>query len=89
LVDFFTRKGYRFKGTGTVFSDGKIFDDIVSYYLSRRSPHSIKHIVWVKVDRILPIISPVYDDGLSEETVTRRWVDYWSEIHPKGEPGKR
>jgi predicted pyridoxine 5'-phosphate oxidase superfamily flavin-nucleotide-binding protein len=88
FVDFFTRKGYRFKGTGTVFSDGQIFDDIVSYYSSRGSTHSIRHVVLVKVDRVLPVISPAYDKGLSEEVVTRRWVDYWSEIHPKSESGK-
>jgi uncharacterized protein len=85
MVDFFTRKGYRFKGTARVLSDGQLFNDVLSHYHRKGSTHSIKHIVLVKVERVLPVISPAYDKGLSEDEVTRRWVDYWSEIHPGGE----
>lgn len=83
MVDFFTRKGYRFKGIADVLSEGPTFHDILSHYQTQGSTYSIKHIVLVKVERVLPVVSPAYDRGLSEEEVTRRWVDYWNEIHPR------
>ena len=32
VVDIFTRKGYRFKGAGMVYSSGIIFDQVVEFY---------------------------------------------------------
>src|SRR6476659_10450683 len=32
IVDIFVRKGYRFKGTGTVLSEGGVFDEVLSFY---------------------------------------------------------
>jgi uncharacterized membrane protein YeaQ/YmgE (transglycosylase-associated protein family) len=35
VVDWFTRKGYRFKGTATVIESGALFDEGVSFYAQR------------------------------------------------------
>ncbi len=83
VVDIFTRKGFRFKGTAEVFSDGPVFEKIVSHYRSIGSKHHIQHIVLVKVERALPILSPAYDMGLTEGEVKERWVAYWNNIHSK------
>src|SRR6188474_1578705 len=32
VVDWFTRKGYRFKGIATVIESGPLFDELVSFY---------------------------------------------------------
>src|SRR3982750_2228101 len=32
IVDVFMRKGYRFKGTGHIISQGKLFEDVIAYY---------------------------------------------------------
>src|SRR3954452_15183187 len=32
VVDIFCRKGYRFKGAGKVFSEGALFDEVVTFY---------------------------------------------------------
>ena len=83
VVDIFTRKGYRFKGSAKVFSGGPVFDEVLSYYKNAGSNHVIKNVVLVKVDRILSLFSPAYDTGISEEEVRARWIDYWSSIHNK------
>ena len=81
IVDVFTRKGYRFKGIAKVLSDGSLFDEIVTFYKNTGSKYTINNIVLVKVERILPILSPVYDTGISEDEVITRWSDYWNSIY--------
>ena len=81
VVDIFTRKGYRFKGTAEVLSSGPTFDKIIAHFRLAGSKYTIHHIVLVKVDRVLPIFSPAYDTGLSQNEIKQRWVDYWSVIN--------
>jgi predicted pyridoxine 5'-phosphate oxidase superfamily flavin-nucleotide-binding protein len=78
VVDVFIRKGYRFKGTGRVLSNGSLFEDILSFYNKDGFTHVISNIVLVKIERVLPIISPAYDRDISEEEVKQRWMDYWN-----------
>jgi predicted pyridoxine 5'-phosphate oxidase superfamily flavin-nucleotide-binding protein len=82
IVDIFIRKGYRFKGSAEILSSGSLFDDIVTFYKNSETNYVIKHIVMVKVDRILAINSPVYDTGISEVDVVKRWIDYWASFYP-------
>ena len=82
VVDIFNRKGYRFKGNAKVFSKGSIFDEVISHYRAAGSKHDIKNIVMIKVDKVLPIWSPAYDTGLSEDEIKNRWVDYWRSVYP-------
>jgi predicted pyridoxine 5'-phosphate oxidase superfamily flavin-nucleotide-binding protein len=83
VVDVFTRKGYRFKGTATVHPEGTVFQEGIEMYRNRGSNHLIRNIVLMKVEQISPIISPAYDSGVSEEVVKTKWIDYWTSIHPK------
>ncbi|HKC36462.1 MAG TPA: pyridoxamine 5'-phosphate oxidase family protein [Chitinophagaceae bacterium] len=81
MVDVFTRKGYRFKGVAKVLSQGSLFDEVISFYKNAGSKYTIKNIVLIKVERILPLLSPVYDTGISEDEVVNRWTDYWNSIY--------
>jgi uncharacterized protein len=81
IVDVFTRKGYRFKGIARVFSEGNLFDEVISFYKGLDAKYIIKHIVLIKIERVLPITSPVYDTGISEDEVIKRWTDYWNSIY--------
>ena len=83
VVDVFLRKGYRFKGTAKVFSEGDIFNKVISAYGEAVSKYKINNIVLIKVDKVLPITSPIYDTGLSEEEVKNRYIAYWHSIYPK------
>ena len=79
VVDIFIRKGYRFKGVATVFSEGPLFEDVITFFRAAGSNHVIKNIVSVKVDRMLEVTSPAYDTGISEDEVKQRWISYWSD----------
>jgi uncharacterized protein len=81
IVDVFTRKGYRFKGIGRVLSEGSLFDEVITVYKNAGSKYTINNIVLVKVERIIPLLSPVYDTDISEEEVIKRWTDYWGAIY--------
>ena len=83
VVDVFLRRGYRFKGTSRVFSEGEIFDAIISFYGETASMYKINNIVLIKVDKVLPITSPIYDTGLSEEEVKNRYIAHWHSVYPK------
>ena len=83
IVDVFTRLGYRFKGSGKVLSDGSLFDEIIEFYKNAGSKYTINNVVLVKVERIIPLMSPVYDTGISEDEVIKRWTGYWDTIYPK------
>lgn len=83
VVDIFIRKGYRFKGIGKVFSEGPLFEEVVSFYRAAGAKYTIKNIVLIKVERILSLASPVYDTGISEDEVIKRWSDHWNSIYMK------
>jgi hypothetical protein len=36
--------------------------------------------VVVKVERALPLVSPAYDGGATEEEVRSRWQEYWRSL---------
>jgi len=70
VVDQLVRKGYRFKGTGAVYTDGDVFERGVQFYEARgtvRARERIRGIVIVSVERALPVTSPAYDLGLTED----------------------
>jgi len=70
VVDQLVRKGYRFKGTAVVHTDGEAFDRGVEFYERRgtvRARERIRGIVVVTVERAQPVTSPSYDIGLTED----------------------
>jgi len=83
IVDVFIRKGYRFKGIGKVLSEGPLFEDVIAFYKNAGAIYTINNIVLLKVERIIPLLSPVYDTGISENDVIKRWSDYWNAIYSK------
>ena len=70
VVDQLSRKGYRLKGTAVVHTDGDDFERGVQFYEQRglaRPRERIHSIVVIEVDRVLPVTSPAYDLGATEE----------------------
>ncbi len=85
VVDPIMRKGYRFKGSGTVFAEGPQFERAMAFYrdthgLQEGIAKRIRHIVLVRVERALPLVSPVYDLGVGEEDVAARYVEYYGAL---------
>jgi len=77
VVDPIVRKGYRCKGTGRVLEEGELFDQIVTYFRRAGSTSPIRSVVLVRVERALPLVSPAYDVGATEEAVRERWEGYY------------
>jgi len=84
VVDPLIRKGYRFKGAARVLGEGALFDEILAFFRKLGVTSPIKHIVVIKVERALPLVSPAYDSGATEAEVRRRWQDYWRSVEHEG-----
>jgi predicted pyridoxine 5'-phosphate oxidase superfamily flavin-nucleotide-binding protein len=84
VVDMLLRKGYRFKGVATVFSNGPRFDELLRFYQQRGSVTVKRHIVLVMVTYAAPVVSPSYDLGQSETQVRRQWLRYWDGLWGRG-----
>jgi predicted pyridoxine 5'-phosphate oxidase superfamily flavin-nucleotide-binding protein len=81
VVDPVARKGYRFKGPATVYKEGPIFEQALVFYRNRGITSPIHHIVLVKVERALPLISPAYDQGKTEDEIRGTWLHYWETLY--------
>ena len=80
-VDPVIRKGYRFKGSATVHEQGPVFEQGLAFYRQRGSTSAIRSIVLVQVERALPLVSPVYDQGKTEEETRASWLQYWRALY--------
>jgi predicted pyridoxine 5'-phosphate oxidase superfamily flavin-nucleotide-binding protein len=80
VVDPFVRKGYRFKGTAQVLTEGAQYDAIVSFYRQRGSRSAFRAIVLIRVSSAAALISPAYDDGTTEAQVRSVWERHYAEL---------
>ncbi len=87
VVDPFARKGYRFKGTATVLTEGSTFDGARSFFRARGTRAPIRNVVLVAVERALPVRSPSYAMGATEADVRARWEPHYRALM-RGEPGE-
>ena len=81
VVDPVARKGYRFKGPATVYEEGPLFEEALAFYRHRGTTSPIRHIVLVKVERAVPLISPAYDQGKTEDEIRDTWLRYWEALY--------
>jgi predicted pyridoxine 5'-phosphate oxidase superfamily flavin-nucleotide-binding protein len=82
VVDQVVRKGYRFKGTATVLTEGEQFERGLLLLKGNREiePERVRAIVLIEVKDAKPLISPAYDWGASENQVRADWERYWDEL---------
>ncbi len=76
-MDQLVRKGYRFKGIGVVHTGGDVFERGVRFYEARgtvRARERIHGIVIVSIQRVLPVTSPAYDIGATEDELRERFL---------------
>ncbi len=77
VVDQLIRKGYRFKGTAEVHSDGETFERGVRFYEARgtvKARERIRAIVIITVERAAALISPAYDLGATEDELRQQYL---------------
>ena len=92
VVDPMIRRGFRFRGTARVLPEGPLAAEIRRFYteqfdLTDVTPDRLRAIVLVKVDRVLPLVSPGYDSGVTEDEVRAWWERYWAGINAKRRGG--
>ena len=85
IVDPIVRKGYRFKGRATVLDRGPRFAAVMEFYrdvhkLRRELVDRVRHVVVVKVERALPLVSPIYDLGEAEADVAAQHASYYDAL---------
>jgi predicted pyridoxine 5'-phosphate oxidase superfamily flavin-nucleotide-binding protein len=85
VVDPLVRKGYRFKGRGAVHRSDEVFQRGSQMYREAGLTLEIRSVVLIRIERALPVISPAYDRGDTEEQVKDRWRRYWRKLWGEGE----
>jgi uncharacterized protein len=87
VVDPMVRKGYRFKGVASVITEGALFERILDFYRTERNLDEgrtrIRSFVLVKINEAMPLISPAYDQGLTEEQVREKMQHYFDSLQRK------
>jgi predicted pyridoxine 5'-phosphate oxidase superfamily flavin-nucleotide-binding protein len=87
VVDPIIRKGWRFKGEATILESGPQFEEITKkiYHADKQevTRNNIRAVVLIEVARALPLISPTYDRGRTENEVRGEWERYWEGIRKK------
>ena len=82
VVDPIARRGYRFKGRAMIVTDGPQFAAGVDFYrrvqaLDDAIVARIRAIVLITVERAAPLISPIYDLGVTQSEVEARYRAYY------------
>ncbi|MEX2394155.1 MAG: pyridoxamine 5'-phosphate oxidase family protein [Actinomycetota bacterium] len=84
VVDVLVRKGYRFKGTATVHTEGEVHERAMAIYDKLGSlgelRDRVKAVVLVKVDRALELTSPIYDLGRTEADVRANYAERFRKL---------
>ena len=84
VVDPILRTGFRFKGTATVHTSGEMYDrglQILRDQGSMTRPERVRSIVVIDVTEAAELVSPAYDDGATEQSISQRWLGYYIELH--------
>ena len=81
VVDPVARKGYRFKGRAVVLNDGPLFEEVLARYRSRGPDYGPEAVVLIRIERALPLVSPAYDSGRTEEEVRAEFFAYYDALN--------
>jgi predicted pyridoxine 5'-phosphate oxidase superfamily flavin-nucleotide-binding protein len=84
VVDPILRKGYRFKGHAAAHTGGDMFDRGLAVLHQRgysTKAERVRSIVIIEITDAAPLVSPAYDDGATEETVSQRWLRHHTGLH--------
>jgi uncharacterized protein len=83
FVDPFTRKGCRVSGAATIVKRGADGFDALLARLNTALAPRIRAIVVIAVAKALPLSSPSYDDGATEERLRKTWTTRFRKLQPQ------
>lgn len=86
FVDPFIRRGYRFGGEGVIIRRGTPeFDALLRHFAVYGDLlHRMRAVVRIRVTKALPITSPAYDRGATEDSLRRLWTARFRRLQPNG-----
>lgn len=77
VVDPFSRRGYRFRGTATILHTGTTYWKVLELYRDEGADiRRIRSVVLIAVERAAPLVSPIYTQGLVEDDIRALWEEY-------------
>lgn len=79
VIDPILRKGFLFKGTAKILTEGDLYEKILNHYRATGVKSPIGSIVLVHVDDIEQVTSPLYDIGVTEEDMKSKWKKHYLE----------
>lgn len=85
VVDQLVRKGYRFKGTAEVITSGPVFEQVLASRRERGLANPMRALALMKVERALPLISPGYNLGVSEDEMRAQYRRFFEALWSGGE----
>jgi uncharacterized protein len=78
FVDVISRRGYRFKGTAEVHTDGPVFEKARAALTQTHGPqYPCNHAVLIHVEKVAPLLSPAYvfnEEPPPEEQMRAIWM---------------
>ncbi len=84
VVDPLTRKGYRFRGRGTVLHAGVAYWNALAMYREEGADvRRIRAVVIIALESAVPLVSPVYAAGITEDEVRALWEEYHSKFRQR------
>lgn len=85
FVDQFARKGFRAKGLAAFIERGTPeFEELFGRFAQwGELSAKINGIVKLRIDRALPLSTPAYDIGATEQELRAHWKDYFLGIQPE------
>lgn len=87
-IDVFRRRGYRFKGSARLLPPGDpVYEWLHEWLLEINGPgYPANEAVLVRVERVLPVLSPAYTfGGITEEALVEAWTAKYQAVN-EGRP---
>ena len=84
VVDPFARRGYRFRGTASVHEGDETYVRGLELLRDRgytAFEEHVRAIVLIRVERALPLTSPAYDLGATEDELREQYTAYYAELN--------
>ncbi len=81
VIDTISRKGFRFKGPCEVVSDGARLDELRRFLKDKGTITVARAIFVMTVESALPLISPAYDYGTTEDDIRRTWKQRMDDLN--------
>ena len=81
VVDPIARKGFRFKGDCRVYAEGAEFEELVALLRAKGAKSRLRSVIVMTVERAQPLVSPVYDSGMTEHEVRQHQMERLHELN--------